>query len=142
MKKTVIVSTVALLLIVGLALWLIRPPADEGWSRGHTVGFVNLPAGVTGDTLIQSFQKNGFEQIEESTFDEIVPGDSHSRSYVGSIALRDTTTEESYEFVLGIGSDVVFWFESHDGSSDSVKTWEEHLEKRVALVERLAFNKK
>lgn len=142
MNKAIFASAVGLLLTVGLVLWLLRPPPDGGWSQGHAVGSLSLPVEFASDTLVQALQENGFERVEGRTFAEIVPGDRDSSSYEGLIALRDTTAEDPYEFVLGVGSDVVVWFKSHSGSSDSAKSWEEHVEKRLDLVKRLMSNMK
>ena len=93
------------------------------------------------EALILALQKNGFETIEGKTFEQFVPDDTQSRDYSGVIALRDTTAKFPNEIILGVGSDAVFWFESHNVSGDAIADWEAHVQKRIALVERLAANK-
>jgi hypothetical protein len=80
--------------------------------------------------------------IEEKTFKQIVPGNTQSRGYEGLVALREITAKTPNEFLVGVGPDTVIWFKSHNVSGDdAIVDWEAHIQKRIALVERLAANK-
>jgi hypothetical protein len=93
---------------------------------------------VSPEALIQSFQQNGFEMIAGKTLDQILPDDVLSSAYVGMVALRDTTAKAPNQFVVGVGSDIVLWFESHDLSGDAIADWKAHLKKQTDLVKQLA----
>ena len=106
------------------------------------MGSAGLAEGEDTEALIQELKQNDFEMIEGKSFQQILPGDTQNRGYEGLIALRDTTAKTPNEFVVGVGSDTVMWFKSHDISGDdAISDWEAHVQKRIALVERLAANK-
>jgi len=106
------------------------------------MGSAGLAEGADTEALIQALQQNDFEMIEGKNFQQILPGDTQYRGYEGLVALRDTTAKTPNEFVVGVGPDTVIWFKSHDVSGDDViADWEAHVQKRIALVERLAANK-
>lgn len=106
------------------------------------MGSAGLAEGADTEALIQALKKNGFEMIEGKNFQQILPYDTQYRGYEGLVALRDTTAKTPNEFVVGVGPDTVMWFKSHDISgNDAIADWEAHVQKRIALVERLAANK-
>jgi hypothetical protein len=97
---------------------------------------------VAAEAFIEALKKNDFEMIEGKNFQQILPVDTQYRGYEGLVALRDTTAKPPNEFVVGVGPDTVTWFSSHDiTGDDAVAEWEAHVQKRIALVERLAANK-
>jgi hypothetical protein len=97
---------------------------------------------VAAEVLVQALQKNDFEMIEGKNFQQILPVDTQYRGYEGLVALRDTTAKTPNELVVGVGPDTVMWFRSHNiTGDDAVVEWEAHVQKRIALVERLAANK-
>lgn len=139
MKKltpVVLVATLALGILNGG-----KPHAGPARSTGQSLGSAGLSEGVDTEAIIQALQQNGFEKIEGKTFEQIAAGDSQSRGYEGVVALRDTTARTPNEFVVGVGPDTVNWFKSYDVSGDAIADWETHVQKRIALVERLAANK-
>ena len=106
------------------------------------MGSAGLPEGADTKALIQALKQNDFEMIEGKNFQQILPSDTQYRGYEGLVALRDTTAKTPNEFVVGVGPDTVMWFKSHDVSDDdAIVDWEAHVQKRIALVERLAANK-
>ena len=106
------------------------------------MGSVGLAEGADTEALIKALQQNDFEMIEGKNFQQILPGDTQYRGYEGLVALRDITAKTPNEFVVGVGPDTVMWFKSHDISGDdAIADWEAHVQKRIALVERLAANK-
>ena len=143
MKKPIlIVITCLVVFSAALVFWLLpaKPPGgNEGWSRGHRTGFVNLPDGVAGDSLIPTLERHGFVRVEGRTFDAIVPNGQSGRTYVGFVALRDATAQQPNEFFLGVGpSDTIFYHESHDGSIKAGTAWKDHVSSQINLVEKLA----
>jgi hypothetical protein len=139
MKNAVPVVMGAILAIAGLAG--CKPHGVPAKSSGSSLKSVNLAAGVTPEALIQAFQQNGFEAFDGSTFEQFVPSDAQSRAYIGVVALRDTNVKGPNEFVVGVGSEAVFWYESHDLSGNGIADWETHIKKRIDLVEKLAASK-
>lgn len=108
-------------------------------SRGNSLGSFELPAGVAGEALIPSLEKNGFKQVEGRTFEAMVPAPLSESSHVGLVALRDTTTGLPNEFILGVGpGDSIVYYESHDGPMASHEAWKDQIRKRIRLVEQLA----
>ena len=105
------------------------------------MGSAGLVEGADTDALIQALQQNDFEMIEGKSFQQILPGDMQHRGHERLVALRDTTARTPNEFVVGVGPDTVLWFKSHDVSGDAIADWEAHVQKRIALVERLAGSK-
>jgi hypothetical protein len=137
MKKLLPVAIVAILALGGF--FGCKPHAGPSKSTGQSMGSAGLAAGVGTEALIQALQNNDFERIEGKTFDQIVAGDTQSRGNQGLVALRDTTAKPPNEFVVGVGPDTVTWFKSHDISrDDAIADWDAHVQKRIALVERLA----
>ena len=105
------------------------------------MGSVGLGEGADTEALIQALQQYDFEMIEGKNFQQILPGDTQYRGYEGLVALHDTTAKTPNEFVVGVGPDTVVWFNSHDISGDdAIADWEAHVQKRIALVKRLAAN--
>jgi hypothetical protein len=97
---------------------------------------------VAAEALIKALQKDDFEIIEGKNFQQILPVDTPYTGYEGLVALRDTTAKTPNEFVVGVGPDTVMWFKSHDiTGNEAVAEWEAHVQKRIALVERLSANK-
>ena len=130
----------AAVLTLGM-LFGCKPQVGPSKSTGQGFGSAGLAEGLDIEALIQALQQNGFEVLEGKTFEEIVPGDTRSRGDEGLVALRDTTAKTPNEFVVGVGADTVVWFKSHEVSGDdAVADWETHVQKRIALVERLAAN--
>jgi len=147
MKKTILISITCLLAVfVAMAFWFSPGKAsggNEGTSRGYSVGFIHLAAGVGGDSLIPALERNGFKRVENRTFDTIVPETQADRSYVGLIAFRDTTIEGSNEFFLGVGSsDVIYYYESHSGALKSGKAWKDYTQKQMDSVKRMTSSPK
>jgi len=139
MKKLTPVVIVAILALGSLLG--CKPHAGPAKFTGQSLGSADLAEGVDTEALIHALQQNDFEMIEGKTFEQIVPGDTPSRAYTGVVALRDTTAKRPNEFVVGVGSDAVFWFESHDVSGDAIGDWEAHVKKRIHLVEQFAAKK-
>jgi hypothetical protein len=140
MKKLTPVVIVAILALGSLLA--CKPHASSSKSTGRSMGSAGLAEGADTEAFIQALQKNDFEMIEGKNFQQILPGDTQYRGYEGLVALRDTTTKSPNEFVVGVGSGTVMWFKSHDISGDdAIADWEAHVQKRIALVERLAANK-
>jgi hypothetical protein len=138
MKKLTPTVIVAILTLVSLIS--CKPNDVPAKSKGHSLG--SAENAVTTEALIQVLQQNDFDLIEGKTFDEILPDDIPSDAYVGMVALRDTTAGTPNEFLVGVGPDIVIWFKSHNVSgNDAIADWEVHVQKRIALVERLAANK-
>ena len=136
LTRVVIVAILALGSLLGC-----KPHAGPAKSTGQSLGSADLAQGVDTEALIHALQQSGFEAIKGKTFGQIVPGDTPHRAYAGVVALRDATAKRPNEFVVGVGSGAVFWFESHDVSGDGIGDWEAHVKKRIHLVERLAANK-
>lgn len=137
MKKltpTVIVAILTLGSLIGC-----KPNDVPAKSKGYSLGSAANAAST--EALIQSFQQNGFEIISGKTFDQILPADIPSGAYVGMVALRDMTAKPPNEFVVGVRSDTVLWFESHDVSDDAIADWKAHLKKQTDLVKQLAASK-
>ena len=137
MKKptpTVIAAILTLGSLIGC-----KPNDFPAKSKGHSLG--SAANEVSNEALVQSFQQNGFEMIAGKTFDQILPDDIPSSAYVGMVALRDATAKPPNEFVVGVGSDTVLWFESHDTSGDAIADWKAHLKKQTDLVKQLAASK-
>ena len=105
------------------------------------MGSAGLAEGADTEALIQALKQNEFEMIEGKNFQQILPIDTQYRGYEGLVALRDTTARMPNQFVVGVGSGPVMWFKSHDiAGDDAIADWETHVQKRIALVERLAAN--
>jgi hypothetical protein len=138
-KKLAHIAILAILVLGGISV--CKPHAGPPKSIGQSLGSAELAEGVGTGAFILALQQNGFETIEGKTFEQFVPDDTQSRAYSGVIALRDTIAKYPNEIVVGVGSDAVFWFESHNVSGDAIAEWEAHVQKRIALVERLAANK-
>jgi len=140
MKTLAAISIVAILgfgLISGC-----KPHGSQAKSTGQSLGSAGIAEGVTAEALIQALHRNDFATIQDKTFEQIVPSALSSSAYTGLVALRDTTIKEPNELVVAIGPDTVIWFKSHDISgNDAIANWEAHVQKRIALVERLAANK-
>ena len=100
---------------------------------------MNRPEGVAPEPLIQSLKQNGFETVDGKTFDDILPDGIPSRgSYTGALVLRDTTVNAPNEFFIGIESDTILLFKSHDVTGDdAIADWQAHIETRSNLVEEL-----
>lgn len=143
MKKltAVVIMPVATVAILALAILLLLKPHDRpGHSKGSSWGSEEIA--VAPEALIQTLQKNDFEIIEGTNFQQILPADTPYRGYEGLVALRDTTSTIPNEFVVGVGPDMVMWFRSQDiTGDDAIVKWESHVQKRIALVERLSANK-
>lgn len=138
-KTTASLVTLTILALSSLSGW--KPHDVPAKSTGYSVSAVDLATGVTPEALMQAFQRNGFQTINGETFEQIIPGDTPSDAYLGIVALRDTTVQGPNEFVVGVGSDTVFWYESHNVVGDAVVDWEAHVKNRIKLVEALAVNK-
>ena len=140
MKKAVpvVVVVVALLALGSLSGFKPRSvPAVPATDKGYTLCSHHI--GVSPSTFIQALQQNGFEIIEGKTFEQVVPTDYQSRAYVGIRALRDTTVKGPNAFIVGLGSDTVTCYESHNVSGEErIKDWNTHIEKRIDLVKKLA----
>ena len=134
LTQTIIVVILTLGILIGC-----KPNAVPAKSKGHSLGSAENTVSI--EALIQSFQKNGFEIIAGKTFDQILPDDISSGAYVGMVALRDTTAKPPNEFVVGVGSDTVLWFQSHDVSDAAITDWKAHLKKKTDLVKQLAASK-
>lgn len=143
-RPTFILITCSAVLSAALIFWLVpgkAPGGNDGWSHGNNVGFINLPAGVSGDTLIPILERSGFVRIEDKTFDAIVPSDQSHPCYIGLVAFQDNSAQQPNRLVLGVGaSDTIFYHESHDRSISSGEKWKDHIGKQVLLVKRLASN--
>lgn len=140
MKKLSPFVTVAILALGSLSG--CKPHAGPSKSTAQSIGSAGLAEGADTEALIQALKQHDFEMVEGKTFEQIVPGNTPSRGYEGLIALRDTTAKAPNEFVVGVGPDTVIWFKSHKASGDdAMADWEAHVQKRIALVERLAANK-
>ena len=140
MKKLTAILIVA---ILGLGLFSsCKPQGSPAKSTGRSLGSAGIAEGVTAEALIQDLHRNDFETIQDKTFEQIVPSALSSSAHTGLVALRDTTIKKPNELVVAIGPDTVIWFKSHDISgNDAIANWEAHVQKRIALVERLAANK-
>lgn len=136
MKKLASIVLVATLTLG--SLFGCKPLAGPPKSAGASVGSVGLSDGVDAKAIIQALQQNQFERIEGKTFEQVLPRDTQSRGYEGLDAFRDTTAKKPNEFIVGVGPDTVTWFTSHDVAGDKLAGWESHLQKRIALIERLA----
>jgi hypothetical protein len=140
MKKYNYITIYAILALGSLA-GCNKPHASPQKSTGQSLGSAALPAGVDTEALIQSLKQNDFELVEGKTFEQIVPADTKSRGFEGLVAVRDTTAKSPNEFVVGVGPDTVIWFQSHDESGGAIADWNAHVQKRTALIERLAAKK-
>jgi hypothetical protein len=140
MKKYNHIAIYAILALGSLA-GCNKPHASPPKSTGQSLGSTVLAEGVNTEALIQALKQNDFELVEGKTFEQMVPSDTKSRGFKGLVAVRDTTAKSPNEFVVGVGPDTVIWFQSHDESGDAIADWEAHVQKRIALVERLAANK-
>lgn len=139
MKKAVPIVVVAILALGSLSGCKPRAvPAVPTTDKGFTLCSHHI--GVSPSTFIQALQENGFETIEGKTFEQVVPRDYQSRVYIGIVTLRDTTVKWPNTFIVGVGSDTVTWYESHNVSGDGIVDWEVHVKKRIDLVKKLATN--
>jgi len=139
MKKLIPVVIVAILALG--SLFGCKPHAGPSTLTGQSMGSAGLAEGADTESLIQELKQNDFEMIEGKNFQQFLPGDTQHRGYDGLIALRDTTAKTPNELVVGVGPDTVMWFKSHDISGDdAIADWEAHVQKRIALIERLAAN--
>lgn len=138
---TVVIISVATVAILALAsLPLFKAPDQPATSKGSSWGSGEIA--VAPEALIQALQINDFDMIEGKNFQQILPADTPYRGYEGLVALRDTTATTPNEFVVGVGPDMVMWFRSQDiTGDDAIVKWETHVQKRLALVERLSANK-
>ncbi len=135
---------IAILALGSLSGCKPQPHGRPGTAKetGSSWGAAGLAEGADTEALIQALKQNDFEMIKGKNFQQILPGDTQHRGYEGLVALRDTTAKTPNEFVVGVGPDTVMWFKSHDISGDdAIADWEAHVQKRIALVERLAANK-
>lgn len=106
------------------------------------MGSAGLAKRADTEALIQAFKHHDFEMIDGKNFQQILPANTKYRGYEGLVALRDTTAKMPNELVVGVGPDTVVWFKSHVISGEeAIADWEAHVQKRIALVERLAANK-
>ena len=135
-------TTILIVASLGLGLFSgCKSHSSSAKSTGRSLGSAGIAEGVTAEALIQALHRNDFETIQDKTFEQIVPSSLSSNAYTGLVALRDTTIKEPNELVVAIGPDTVIWFKSHDISgNDAIADWEAHVQKRTALVERLAAN--
>jgi hypothetical protein len=136
--KKLIPTVIAAVLTLGISIGC-KPSSVPAKSKGHSLGSAANEANT--EALIQIFKRNGFEMIAGKTLDQILPADISSDAFVGMVALRDTTVKPPNEFVVGVGSDTVLWFESHDVSGDAIADWKAHLAKQTNLVKKLAASK-
>lgn len=141
MKKKTTASLVTLTILALSSLYGCKPHDVPAKSKGYSVSAVDLATGITSEALIQAFRRNGFQTTDGETFEQIIPGDTPSGAFLGIVALRDTTVQGPNEFVVGVGSDTVFWYESHNVIGDAVVDWEAHVKNRIKLVEALAVDK-
>ncbi|MFZ9937772.1 MAG: hypothetical protein ACO3JG_12070 [Luteolibacter sp.] len=118
-----------------------KPHAGPQRSTGQSLGSAAVPAGVDTEALIQDLTQNDFELVDGKTFEQTVPAETKSRGFEGLVAARDTTVKSPNEFVVGVGPDTVIWFQSHDESGKAIAEWNAHVQKRIALIERLAGKK-
>jgi hypothetical protein len=140
--KKLIPAVIVAILALGSLLGC-KPHAGPSTLTGQSMGSAGLPEGADTEALIQGLKQNDFAMIEGKNFQQILPADTTYRGYEGLVALRDTTAKTPNEFVVGVGPDTVMWFKSHDISGDeAIADWEAHVQKRIALVERLAANQK
>ncbi len=138
MKKPTTVAIVAILAFGSLLG--CNPHAGPAESKGSGLGSVEMT--VPSEELVQALQKNDFEMIAGKNFQQVLPVDTPYTGYEGLVALRDRSAKAPNQFVVGVGPDTVMWFKSHDITGDeAIAEWEAHVQKRIALVERLAANK-
>jgi hypothetical protein len=137
-----ILTTILIVATLGLGLFCgCKPQGSLAKSTGRSLGSAGIAEGVTAELLIQALHQNGFETIKDKTFEQIVPSSLSSNAYNGLVTLRDTSIKAPSELVLAISTDTVIWFKSHDISGeDAIADWEAKVQKRIALVERLAAN--
>jgi hypothetical protein len=104
---------------------------------------MDLPAEVAPATLIQVLQQNDFETVDGKTFEQAISLDPASGgSYVGVVALRDTTIQAPNKLIVGVGSDAVYLYESYNlTGNDNILDWQTHIKKRTDLVKKLAADK-
>ena len=135
-------TTILIVATLGLGLFSgCKPHGSPAKSTGRSLGSAGIAEGVTAEALIHALHRNDFETIQDKTFEQIVPSSLSSKAYTGLVALRDTTIKEPNELVVAVGPDTVIWFKSHDISgNDAIADWEAHVQKRIALVGRLAAN--
>lgn len=115
-----------------------QPPHETG---GWRLSSLSRPAGVATETLLQSFQKNGFETVDGGSFDDMLRDGFHSRgSYADVLFLRDTTIDTPNGFFVGIGPDTITLGESpYDVTgADAIAALRAQFETRSNLVKELA----
>jgi hypothetical protein len=134
------ISIISLLALGAFVVWLLKPLHVPPHSKGSGLSSLNRPEGVTTEALIQSFKQNGFESVDGKSFDDILPDSISSRSNYGStLVLRDTSIKTPNEFFIGIESETIVLFNSHDVTGeDAIADWQAHIETRSNLVQRLA----
>jgi len=140
MKKVIPLSIISLVVFVVLVVWLLKPPDQPAHSKGTSLSSLHRPEGVATETLIQSFNQNGFESVDGKNFDDFLSEDSPYRDRFGDpLVLRDTTVDTPNKFFIGIEKDTILLFKSHDiTGDDAITDWQEQIETRSNLVKKLS----
>lgn len=141
MKKVIPLSIISLLAFTVLVVWLLKPLDHQpAYSKGTSLSFLHRPEGVSTETLIELFNKNGFESIDGENLEDFLSKDNPYRNRFGDpLLLCDTTIESPNNFFIGIEKDTILLFTSHDiMGDDAIIDWQEQIEKRSNLVKKLS----
>ena len=139
MKNTLLLFLAVLTLSSILGCKPVGPPAA---SSGSSVSGWDLNTEVTPEAMIKALKETGFASVDGKTFGEILESNNMTAGdYTGVVALQDTTVQVPNAFIVGVGSDGVYWFKSHSiTGKDAILDWQEHVQKRIDLVKKLAGN--
>ena len=106
MKKVIPLSIISLLAFTVLVVWLLKPLDQPAHSKGTSLSSLHRPEGVTTETLIELFNKNGFESIDGENLEDFLSKDNPYRNRFGDpLLLCDTTIESPNNFFIGIEKD-------------------------------------
>jgi len=119
MKKVIPLSIISLLAFTVLVVWPLQPLDQPACSKGTSLSFLHRPEGVSTETLIELFNKNGFESIDGENLEDFLSKDNPYRNRFGDpLLLCDTTIESPNNFFIGIEKDTILLFTSHDIMGD------------------------
>ena len=140
MKKVIPLSIISLLAFTVLVVWLLKPPDQPSHSNGTSLSSLHRPEGVSTETLIELFNKNGFESIDGENLEDFLSEDNPYRNRFGDpLLLCDTTIESPNNFFIGIEKDTILLFTSHNIiGDDAIIDWQEQIETRSNLVKKLS----